>query len=132
MAEIFEDATVAGWEDLEDAVRLPDADDRPSLLRQWEEAPRRSSRSTSATSRRSEQAVRPRGDSHPDDFLLDQLELAPRLVRDVLHEQAAHTSMPALTAIDLAVRLARAGVPRFADEVGCLIYDTASTAATRS
>lgn len=58
---------------------------------------------------------------HPDDFLVDQLDLAPRIVLDVLREQAAHTRRPALTPVDLIARLARAGVPAFADEAGRLI-----------
>ncbi|MGH9083023.1 MAG: hypothetical protein ACRDWN_06740, partial [Acidimicrobiales bacterium] len=57
---------------------------------------------------------------HPDHFLLDQLDLAPRVVLDVLREQADHTRQPALTPIDLIARLARAGVPGFADEAGRL------------
>ena len=55
---------------------------------------------------------------HPDDFLLDQLDLAPRIVLDVLREQAAHTSQPALTLVDLIARLAHCSVPGFSDEVG--------------
>jgi len=58
---------------------------------------------------------------HPDSFLLDQLDLAPRIVLDVLREQAANTHHPPLTPIDLVARLARAGVPGFADEAGRLI-----------
>jgi hypothetical protein len=54
---------------------------------------------------------------HPDDFLLNQLDLAPRIVVDVVMEQAAQTTKPKLTPIDLAARLARAGVPKFADEI---------------
>ncbi len=58
---------------------------------------------------------------HTDDFLLDQLDLAPRVVLEVLREQAAHTRHPALAPTDLVARLSRAGVPRFADEAGRLI-----------
>ncbi|MHB1534729.1 MAG: hypothetical protein ACYC1D_09000 [Acidimicrobiales bacterium] len=58
---------------------------------------------------------------HPDDFLLDQLDLAPRVVLDVLREQADHTRRPALSPVDLIARLARAGAPAFADEAGRLI-----------
>ena len=58
---------------------------------------------------------------HPDDFLLNQLDLAPRLVVDVVMEQAAQTTSPKLTPIDLASRLARAGVPKFADEIRRLV-----------
>ncbi|MGH3848599.1 MAG: PIN domain-containing protein, partial [Pseudonocardiaceae bacterium] len=57
----------------------------------------------------------------PDAFLLDQLDLAPRVVLDVLREQAAHTRSPPLSATDLLARLARAGVPTFADEAGRMI-----------
>lgn len=58
---------------------------------------------------------------HPDDFLLNQLDLAPRLVVDLVMEQAAQTTSPKLTPIDLASRLARAGVPKFSDEIRRLV-----------
>jgi hypothetical protein len=121
MDDAFEDARIDGWENLEDTVTLPDPDDRHVVAA----------------------AVRGRADAivtanvrdyppdvlgslhieiiHPDDFLLDQLDLAPRIVLDVLREQADHTRQPALTPIDLIARLARAGVPGFADEAGRLI-----------
>jgi hypothetical protein len=35
------------------------------------------------------------GSYTPDDFLLNQLDLAPRIVLEVLREQAAHTRRPA-------------------------------------
>ena len=54
----------------------------------------------------------------PDTFLLDQLDLAPPVVLDLLHEQAAHTRNPPLGVRELLVRLGRAGVPEFADEAG--------------
>lgn len=118
MDAAFEDACVQGWRGLEATVTLPDPDDRHVVAA----------------------AVHGRADaivtfnvrdypsdvlgslniavSHPDDFLLDQLDLAPRIVLDVIKEQAAHTRLPALTPIDLIARLARAGVPGFADETG--------------
>jgi hypothetical protein len=122
MDEAFEDARVGGWENLEAMVALPDPDDRHVVAA----------------------AMRGRADAlaanvrdyppdvlgpleieviHPDDFLLDQLDLAPPVVLDVLREQADHTRQPALTPIDLIARLARAGVPGFADEAGRLISD---------
>ena len=121
MDAAFEDARIDGWEHLEATVTLPDPNDRHVVAA----------------------AVRGRADAivtanvgdyppdvlgplnieiiHPDDFLLDQLDLAPRIVLDVLREQADHTRQPALTPIDLISRLARAGVPGFADEAGRLI-----------
>jgi predicted nucleic acid-binding protein len=55
---------------------------------------------------------------HPDAFLLDQLDLAPRIVLDVLRTQASQYRRSMLTPIDLIALLARAGVSAFADEAG--------------
>lgn len=117
MNAAFEDAMVEGWEHLESSIALPDSDDRHVVAA----------------------ALRGRADAivtanirdfpafvmdtlgvavvAPDDFLLDQLDLAPKIVIDALREQAAHTRRPPLTPTDLLARLARAGVPAFADEV---------------
>jgi len=57
----------------------------------------------------------------PDTFLLAQLDLAPRIVLDALREQAAHTRRPPLTPTDRLARLARVGVPEFADEASRVI-----------
>lgn len=54
---------------------------------------------------------------HPDDFLLDQLDLSPPTILQVIREQAAHTRRPPLTPRDLGTLLGRAGVPGFADEI---------------
>ena len=54
---------------------------------------------------------------HPDDFLLDQLDLSPPTILQVIREQAALTRRPPLTPRDLATLLGRAGVPGFADEL---------------
>jgi predicted nucleic acid-binding protein len=121
MNDAFEDACVERWENLEHTVTLPDADDRHVVA--------------AALGGRADAIVTANlGDYpmdvlgpldievvHPDDFLLDQLDLAPRIVLDVVRAQAAHTRQPALTPVDLIARLARCGVPGFADEVGRLI-----------
>lgn len=55
----------------------------------------------------------------PDDFLLDQLDLHPAVVLACLHRQVnryASINGP-LEVTELLAPLARAGVPRFADEV---------------
>jgi hypothetical protein len=54
---------------------------------------------------------------HPDDFLLDQLDLSPPTLLQVIREQSAHTRRPPLAPRDLATLLSRAGVPDFADEI---------------
>jgi len=51
---------------------------------------------------------------HPDDFLLDQLDLFPGLVVHTLHELAADYTNPPLQVEDVLEALRRAGVPRFA------------------
>lgn len=54
---------------------------------------------------------------HPDQFLLDQLDLSPRLVTDELGRQAAANRRSPRTLPALVAALERAGVPAFADEV---------------
>lgn len=55
----------------------------------------------------------------PDDFLLDQLDLYPAMVLDCLHRQVNRYSSVhgPVDVTGLLGPLARAGVPRFADEV---------------
>lgn len=53
----------------------------------------------------------------PDDFFLDQLDLSPPTILQVIQEQAAHTVHPPRTARDVASLLGRAGAPGFADGV---------------
>jgi hypothetical protein len=53
---------------------------------------------------------------HPDDFLLDQLDLYPGITVAALRDQAESYDSPAMTVEDLLGRLAAAGVPRFASE----------------
>jgi hypothetical protein len=53
---------------------------------------------------------------HPDDFLLDQLDLHPGATLAALQAQAASYKSPEMTVEDLLGRLAAAGLPRFASE----------------
>ncbi|HET9061578.1 MAG TPA: PIN domain-containing protein [Acidimicrobiales bacterium] len=121
MDEVFEDARVDGWEALEATVALPDPDDRHVLavaLRGRADAI-----ITANTRDFPPEVVGPLNIEiiDPDSFLLDQLDLAPRIVLEVLREQSAHTRRPALSPVDLLARLARAGAPTFAQEAGRLI-----------
>lgn len=54
---------------------------------------------------------------HPDEFLLDQLDLYPGLTVEVLRHQAASYRREPTTVPGVLVLLERAGVPRFAAEV---------------
>lgn len=54
---------------------------------------------------------------HPDQFLLDQLDLYPGPAVAVLRQLITDYSNPTLEMEDLLVRLADAGVPEFASAV---------------
>jgi hypothetical protein len=54
---------------------------------------------------------------HPDDFLLDQLDLYPRVVLECLDGQILANTREPRTIGGLAARLARCGVPNFAAQV---------------
>lgn len=54
---------------------------------------------------------------HPDEFLLDQLDLYPAVTVEVLRQQAASYRREPTTVPGVLVLLERAGVPRFAAEV---------------
>lgn len=62
---------------------------------------------------------------HPQDFLLDQLDLYPRLVRGALRAQASVARRPELSYQELLARLRRAGVDAFVDEVRLRFGDDA-------
>lgn len=54
---------------------------------------------------------------HPDEFLLDQLDLHPGATIRALEEVVSNYDSPAMTMDDYLLALARAGVPQFADAV---------------
>ena len=117
MREAFDDALVSGWEELEGGLSLPDEDDRHVLA-----AAIRGGAQGIITANAKDfpvAALEPLGLEavHPDDFLLDQLDLSPSTILQVIREQAARTRRPPLTPRDLATLLGRAGVPGFADEI---------------
>lgn len=117
MREAFDDALVTGWEELQPGIHLPDEDDRHVVATAV-----RGGADAIVTANLADfpaAALGPLGLEavHPDEFLLDQADLSPPTVIQVIREQAAHTSRPPLTAQDLATLLGRAGVPGFADEI---------------
>lgn len=121
MNDSFEDALVDGWQEFEASLSLPDLDDRHVVA-----AAIRGQADTIVTANLGDypdDVMASLGLTvvDPDDFLLDQLDLAPRVVLEVIREQAAHTRRPPLTPTDLVARLSRCGVPAFADEVSRMI-----------
>lgn len=59
---------------------------------------------------------------HPDDFLLDLLDLQPSMVIDELRQQAQANRYAPKTLNDLLDALTKAGVPSFASEVRTQVY----------
>jgi hypothetical protein len=117
MREAFDDALVTGREKLEPGIRLPDQDDRHVLA-----AAIRGGAQGIITANAKDfpaAALEPLRleAARPDDFLLDQPDLSPPTILQVIREQAARTRRPPLTPRDLATLPGRAGVPGFADEI---------------
>ena len=117
MREAFGDAMVADGEELEPGIRLPDPDDRHVVATAIQGGA--DAIITANLADFPPTALGPLGLEavHPDDFLLDQLDLSPPTILQVIREQAARTRKPPLTPRDLATLLGRAGAPSFADEV---------------
>ena len=118
MREAFDDALVTGWEELEAGTLRYPTRTTGTWSRRRSRAARRPSSPRTLTDFPAA-ALEPLGLEavHPDDFLLDQLDLSPPTILQVIREQAAHTRRPPLTPQDLATLLGRAGVPGFADEI---------------
>lgn len=123
MSGAFDDALVVGWEQTCAGLDLPDPDDRHVLAAaikggaqslvtfNLKDFPSQSLAATDV------EVV------HPDEFLLDQLDLFPGLALQVLHEQATDLRNPPSDLADVLNRLARCGVPSFADAIRLLATD---------
>jgi predicted nucleic acid-binding protein len=115
MRRSFLDAEVTGYEDLVSAMTC-EQKDRHVLA-----AAIRGGAEVLVTFNTSDFPLKATGDYdievvHPDDFLLDQLDLYPGITVAALRAQAESYNSPAMTVEDLLGRLAAAGVPRFASE----------------
>ena len=58
---------------------------------------------------------------HPDDFLLDQLDLFPLVVADAVCDIAASYERPSMTPRDYLALVGRCGAPRFAQTVARML-----------
>jgi hypothetical protein len=117
MREAFGDALITDSEEVGSGIRLPDQDDRhvvATALRGGADAIITANLADFPAA-----ILSPLGLEaiHPDEFLLDQLDLSPPTLLQVIREQATRTKRPPLTARDLATLLGRAGLPGFADEI---------------
>ncbi|MGH8890630.1 MAG: PIN domain-containing protein [Acidothermaceae bacterium] len=123
MAAAFDDAAIERWEPASAGLDLPDPDDRHVLAAAIvgnAQALVTFNLKDFPTASLSGLAVQP---VHPDEFLLDQLDLYPALAVQVLQEQAADLINPPSDLAGVLNRLARRGVPRFADAVRLLAPD---------
>jgi predicted nucleic acid-binding protein len=120
MCAAFDDAMVTGWEQVSAGLDLPDPDDRHVLAAAITGGAQ--SLVTFNTKDFPEASVAPTNVEvvHPDEFLLDQLDLYPGLALQVLIEQAADLANPPSDLAGVLNRLERCGVPRFADAVRLL------------
>lgn len=97
MQSAFEDACVTEWEDLIAGISLPDPDDRHVVAAALQG---RADAIVTANLRDFPAdllAARGLEVQHPDEFLLNQLDLEPDLTIATLHRQAAATHRPPMT-----------------------------------
>lgn len=114
MRAFFEDAEVDGWQDLEPGIVLPDPDDRHVVAAALRG---RADLIVTANVRDFPKELLAQMGlevQHPDEFLLNQLDLEPDRTIAALHRQAAATRRPAITTKVLLSHLAKCGVPQFA------------------
>lgn len=121
MAETFDDALVENWPEVSAGLDLPDDDDRHVLgaaIAGSAQAIVTFNLKDFPANRLEPHGIEAR---HPDEFLLDQLDLHPRLALLTLDTQAADLINPPIDVFGLLNRLDRCGVPRFADEVRLML-----------
>lgn len=117
MTETFEDAEVSGWEQVSAGLDLPDPDDRHVLAAAivgGAQAIVTANVKDFPASALQDRGIEAR---HPDDFLLDQLDLLPSRVLEVLTEQAAALRRPPADLAGVLNQLERCQVPNFVESV---------------
>ena len=117
MAATFEDASVEGWEQVSAGLDLPDPDDRHVLAAAI--AGGAQAIVTANLKDFPEDQLRGHGIEarHPDDFLLDQLDLFPSRTLEVLVQQAGDLTRPASDLAGVLNSLASCNVPNFVEAV---------------
>lgn len=123
MSATFEDASVDGWEEVSAGLDLPDPDDRQVLAAAI--AGGAQAIVTFNLKDFPDDQLHRRGIDarHPDEFLLDQLDLLPSRTLEVLVEQAADLAHPATDLAGVLNSLERCQVPNFVEAVRRLAPD---------
>lgn len=122
MAKAFPHAEVTGWEPLLDGLALPDPDDRHVLAAAIAGQAQTIVTFNLADFPRDELQPHHVEAVSPDDFLPDQLDLAPAAVIRTLAGRAAKYRKPPMDLNGLLTRLERSAVQDFADEVRRLAF----------
>lgn len=117
MTAAFEDASVAGWEQVSAGLDLPDPDDRHVLAAAIIGGAQAIVTANLKDFPGEQLASRGIEARHPDQFLLDQLDLFPNQVLEILIEQAADITRPPADLAGVLNALARCGVPDFVEAV---------------
>lgn len=124
MTETFEDANVLGWEGVAAGLDLPDPNDRHVLA-----AAITGGAQAIVTMNLKDFPATALVDGiearHPDEFLLDQLDLMPSRLLEVLALQAAALRRRASDLAGVLNHLERCGVPNFVEAVRRLAPETA-------
>lgn len=125
MRAVFDDATVDGWAEVAAGLDLPDADDRHVLAAAIVGGAQ--AIVTFNGKDFPDDRLTPRGIEarHPDEFLLDQLDLSPSRLLEVLIAQAKDLSQPPMDLAGLLNNLARCHLPNFVEAVRRLAPDGA-------
>ncbi|AMD86871.1 toxin PIN [Actinomyces radicidentis] len=114
MDRAFQDASVSGWDGLLSALSLPDPDDAhvlaAAIVGRADVIVTLNLKDFPQTALEPYE-IRAIG---PDEFLLDQLDLAPDLVLEAVRRQAEDSRRPPVDLNALLEHLARCGVPQFA------------------
>src|SRR5260370_10007255 len=97
MREAFDDSLITGWEDLEGGLSLPDKDDRHVVAAAIKRGAQVIITANLADFPAAALGPLGLGPVHPDDFLLDQLDLSPPTAPQVLREQPALARKPPRT-----------------------------------
>jgi predicted nucleic acid-binding protein len=124
MNSAFEDALVENWEPVCAGLDLPDPDDRhvwAAAIEGGAQAIVTANLKDFPDDQLSTTAIVA---THPDDFLLDQLDLYPGVALQVLEEQAADLLRPPSDLSGVLNRLALSGAPKFADAVRLLLPES--------
>lgn len=117
MRDAAEDCLVYGYEGLIDGLTLPDPDDRhvvAAAIRAGAQAIITSNVRDFPTEALTQYGIEV---LHPDEFVLDLIDLAPGRVLAVLHEQAAGLSQPRMSVDEVIDKLEGNGLVRAAAQL---------------